>query len=643
MQHGLSLPASMRIPSTTQTTPQGWLKDQLHADLHHGLVGQYHRILPSVDTGMFAKQDAVSLHNRQSADTDGPLDNLNRKPWWAGEHEGYWKDAVARHACLLNDSTYLGTVAGWVDEIVDAARDNDGYVGIYGNGSRLFHRGENGELWVQSRIMMLLLVYYEHTGDRGVLDTVTTAVERTIGAYYPGGTYFTTAPKLNAGGVYHGAGFIDVLEWLLRITGEQKYAEYARMLYDDYSQVQNDSHCDLQERKLLDTSLPFNGHTPHVVEGLLMPFLAGDGEPYTTAARSALHKLAACTTPSGSFVGDENVNGRQGTADTPYEYCSTTEGLIALNRVAALTGDLTLGDHIEKLAFNAAPSARFPLLTACAYLSTDNRVDIDPTVHGGRFEYAATHAAAACCTLNAGRLLPHYVEGMWREPSTPDGPLTLLTYGPSRFQTQVYGCAVSIDEATEYPFTDDVTLHVTVERGVAFGLRLRKPFGAKIVFDNESRAVVDQPGCTVEEDERSLTVHREWQQTTTLSFRCVFDIVPVDSPPCDSVPGGGYYLQRGPLLFALKLPAEIREREEINGSGFYRYDIRCTDRTGWDYRLDPAETLVLVRRGTRAGASPWEHPPVALEGRLRTHDGQPVTVELVPFGATVLRRLVFPT
>jgi hypothetical protein len=265
-----------------------------------------------------------------------------------------------------------------------------------------------------------MLAYYEFTGDRKVLNAVEKAVSLTL-AKYPD-TYFCRPGKITDGGVSHGLGLGDTLDQLYRLTGNPVYGNGGVRLYEDYCRGFPED--DTTPAKLLDPNEPWRMHAPHIMEGIAVPqivaTLTGE-ERYRQAARNILPKLARHTTPGGGLVGDENVRRRPGTGETYTEYCSFTEGAVGLNRFLAYSGDLHAGDRVEHVALNAAQGARTHTVNrAVAYLSRDNQrtTDQQPSIKG-KINFSASHAAAACCTLNSTRLLPYYVEGMWFRPAGP--------------------------------------------------------------------------------------------------------------------------------------------------------------------------------------------------------------------------------
>ena len=797
---GRSQATRLRFLPAGAVKPSGWIAEQLRADLEDGLTGNYDRISINVNLGLFESQE------RTAGDVvEAPLGG-REKAWWAGEHEGYWKDAVIRSAFLVNQGEFTKRAHQWVAGILEA-QGEDGYIGIYNEESRFPEEGFDGELWTQSRIFQALLAYYEFTGDESVLRAVEEAVNLTLSKYMAG-TYFGRPGVAGGGGVSHGIGFMDTLEWLHRLTGSGRYREGAIWLYKDYSAGDSRLH-DLELENLLvpprgesddgfgpppgvtnlarqatvsaasefsedyracfavDGEVPASGsradrgkawavrgtthgdgawfslswstpqtiacvayfgrtaysakecwksyevrtgtaghtiasgtlkrghgaqvitfsepvrtrrlkitftdshggsnpgaseimvfpesvdaadlggfyppgsgdpglfqdHTPHILEGLHMPWIAyafTGKDKYRRAGENGLEKLAIHTNPGGSFVGDERVNGRRGSGDVLGEYCSMTEGTSTLNRILAYTGKLSIGDRIERVCLNAAQGARFhPANRAVCYLSRDNqRKATEPP----KRVFAATHKAC-CCTLNAARLMPYYVEGMWyRLPERPG--LVANLYGPCRVNTEVSDIQVEIVEKTSYPFSDWVEFQVSPEEPVEFQLVLRVP-------DSAGQLSVDAgPGATVRRMEQSVRITKTWHPGDVLRVNFNFRV-----ERC-KVPNGKSYYRRGPLIYALELPARAERTHEFKlgdePSGFYRYGVTTSDLTGWDYRIDPDARFDPVRLGSPDSDHPWARPPAGLRGKMLDAEGQAVEVILVPVGTTLLRRVTFP-
>ncbi len=598
-----------------EVKPGGWIRDWILRDLHQGTTGNYDKLDPTVTHDRFG---AGKVAARGGAD------------WWNGEHEGYWKDALTRAAGLTGDRPFLERVRAWMERIL-RFQGKDGYIGIYTPETRYPRKGENGELWTQRNIFLAMLAWYEITGDQRFLHAVERAVAADMAHYGPGRSYFNPPKGYRiGGGATHGLAFVEILDRLFELTGDRRYARFARFLYEDYSRNRTAPNRDCALFALLDPGRRFRGHGVHVAEQFRVPllvyFLTGE-KKYKEAFEAALRKLAYHLTPSGALVSDEAVRGRKGSPDLPYEYCTITELTAGYLLCLRKTGRAEFGDRVERLVFNAAPGARLPDLRALSYLTTDNRLSTPLKKKRGRFAYRAVHLAAACCTLNAGRLMPHLASGMWARDGAGGG-LAALVYGPCRVETTVKGARVTLEEETSYPFEEKITFRIAPEKEVEFPLTLRIPG-----WCGNPRVLA--PGTRRERTKGYITLLKKWKKGDTVTLVLPAEIL------SHRASNGQDYLSRGPLLYALPLPVEKKIVRKFPLKGFYVYDMVCLDPSGWKYTFAGGPKDFTLLKVLEKTSNPWADPPLALAGPMKDPAGKTHDVRLVPFGATILRRLSF--
>lgn len=395
---------------------------QLNRDLDRGYASQLDRLTAHASRDLFAQR--IESSSQQEA-------------WWDAETRGNWLWGYTMMALLADSPIHRARALGLLRDLM-RTQDADGYLGIYAPHARYQHQaGENGELWAQSRALLALLAAYELTNDASFLRCVEAAAKLTMQHYGPDQPYYrVTADHLaNLTGLTHGLCYIDVMEWLFTITGDANYRDFGVWLFEDFSRIPvpfaND---DLSPSNLRDPHRPFGGHAVHTAEHLrvLAWAYASTGRAEWGAAwHAALTKLGRYTLPSGALLGDEGIHGLPA-PETGYEYCTTTELLLSLSSQLQKFGEVTVADHIERLAFNAAQGARLPDGTGLAYLSQDTRLEArasrpDSYSHlhatAGRFKYSCTHEdIACCCNPNAVRLLPHYISRMWMQLGDRERP-----------------------------------------------------------------------------------------------------------------------------------------------------------------------------------------------------------------------------
>jgi DUF1680 family protein len=614
-----------KILNAGSIEPKGWIKGQMHRDLIHGYIGQYDKVHPTVTHNVFINQDSSSKRRFSL-----------RKEWWSGEHEGYWKDAVIRMAFLTGNKEYINKSKGWIKELKEITR-KDNYIGIYKNceevGCRFNHEKGNGELWTSSRILMALLAYYEFTGDKTVLETAEKAAKLII-EHYKAKNYFSETSQ--GGGISHGIGFFENLEWLYRITGNKEYLDFSVKLYEDFNKgnIRDD---DLKTQNLLKEDKLFENHGAHIAEGLFVPeFIASiqNEKELVEAANNVIRKLKVHLTPGGAMRCDEWIKGREGTADERYEYCGITEMISPLNKMISFTGNLNLANKVETMAFNAGQGARLPVLSAVSYLTSDNRIRIRQFELLNRESYDAAHFAAVCCTLNAGRLMPYYVEGMWMKTIGDDGIVAVL-FGPNKVKTSIHNIAVEITEETDYPFSDEILFTVNPFKPLKFSLIIRKPHACENVdVELSSKAEITETNDII-------SIDKIWEKGDQLGVKFNFEIQRINQQASKTVKNKGAYFKRGALVYALAFDHKIKTIKEYQNSGFHRYKITANNSAGWKLRLNTNDEFKFIPNVNGNMLHPWDKPVVKLEGTLRDKNNQKENVELVPMGNTIFRRITF--
>jgi hypothetical protein len=619
---GTPTPPPYGLTRFGETRPAGWMLRQMQADLNDGLAGHYPEISDTVNMQQFVRQQA-----------DQP-DAAGEPGWWPGEHEGYYADGLFRLAWLAGTPAQQQAAIARLEAVL-AAQDGSGYIGVYPSFARYTDQDPNdGELWTQSRMFQALLAWYEATGDLRVLAAVESATQRTLAAYANHRSYFERAAwPVGGGGVSHGIGFADTLEWLYRITGDDTYRNGYLWLYADYaaSNVRDD---DLTPAHLLDASRPWYTHTPHIAEGLALPAIAhayGGPDQYAQAADAVLTKLARHSNPGGGPVGDESVGGRAGSFELTSEYCSMTETIASLNRLAQFRDTLASADLAERIALNDAQGARLHTAgRAVAYLSSDNRRFATQTAaYADRLVYSASHQSAACCSLNSTRLLPYYVEGMWLKRTDGSGLLARL-YGPSTLSTTLGTTALEIVEQTDFPFSDRIAFTLLPAAPTSFTLTLRIP-------DYAAGAGVTAPaGVSVQRFADRFELAGTWNAGDVVALDLAFAIRTVRDA------AGETGMAWGPLLYALPIdavaiPGRVTQAAGASSTPVFRDTEFVPAADPPEYLLPRDVAFSPVARADGDVLEPWSKPPTALVGTLLAADGSRPQLTLLPLGATVLR------
>jgi hypothetical protein len=595
--------------------PRGWLLAQMQRDLDQGLAGRLDTLSPHVANDLFS-------HRLQAA--DGQL------AWWDAESRGNWLWGYTMLACLVDAPGHRERADALVRSL-RATQDADGYLGIHA--AHVRYRGgdiENGELWSQSRALLILLAHYDFCGDPASLEAARRAVDLTL-AHYEGrgrSPFGSTPTADDRTGVTHGLCYIDALQALHEATGEARYAAAAQRMLDAFDAwprpFPND---DLAAANLAEPLRGLHGHAVHTVEHLRA---VAFGSADRSRLQAALRKLRFSTTPSGAVIGDESLHGVPHPL-SGYEYCVLTELVFGLGRSAQVLADGTLGDWLERVAFNAAQGARTADGRALSYLTSDTRLDATAQrsdtyslLNGrhGRYKLSPTHDDIACCCCpNASRLLPHYVSTLWLRRQDAPG-FVALAYGPSELRATVGGTAFRIGQETSYPFEDQIRFTIEASSPAPLVLWLRRPAWAR---------AWQLTGADGTEQDGWIVIDRRWRGRTEFSLR--FD-VPVRAEP---YPDGEVAVLRGPLQFVQPVPHRVRERPVPTRPGWPDAELYPADELAIETLpvFDAARAdLGLATRTAETGMldHPWDAAPLTL------CNGQ---VTLVPIGCAPLRRASF--
>jgi len=595
--------------------PQGWLRAQMLQDLEGGFAGNLDGLSSHVAQDLFA--DRLEVATEQTA-------------WWDAESRGnwLWGHTMLAHLCAAPFHRQR------VNDLVRALRstqDADGYIGIHAPAAR-YRAGEieNGELWAQSRALLVLLAHYELTGDTESLEAARRAADLTLQHFGPGRPHFGRhSTLLDRTSVTHGLCYADAMQSLHELTGDDRYRAFAHWLLQDFDSwpvpFPNDDLC---AANLADPERSLRGHAVHTVEHLRALSFGGADSVRMDAA---LRKLRLSTTPSGAVIGDESLHGMP-RCDAAYEYCTLTELLFSLGRLAQRSRHPSLGDWMERLTFNAAQGARKADGRALSYLCSDTRIDALAsrpdsysllTGRHGRFKLSPTHDdVACCCNPNATRLLPHYVAAMWLAQSESPG-LVAMAYGPSELQTVVAGCNVTVRQDTAYPFEDEIRFEVKVSAPVQMALWLRMPAWA---------GALELEGVTGKEQDHWLVIERSWEHDVkfTLRIHCLVRVEPYA--------GGGVAVVRGPLQFVQPIRHQVRTLRSLGDGNWHDEELLPVDVAEIAAAIPVLDTSVAnlgfeaVRDVSHDPDDPWGGVPVRL-----VRDG----IVLVPMGCAPLRRSMF--
>ena len=621
-------------------TAQGWLKTQLERS-KAGMGGHLDELEPE----MIAKPFVDRSHKSKVS------------PGWSGEISGTYWTGLVQLAFTLDDEELKAKARKWVYATL-ALQEEDGYLGSYRTtDSRL----EDYSAWSANWCYRALLAWYDATGE----DAVLKAVHRGLLWYVE---HWAGGQKTD----YAGPTLMESMMTVWLKTGDPRLyrwcLDYLAWL-DRHDKFRHGMASCRRPR------LEFN--EDHVVafgENVKHPALVymADGMPeHLEATRSGIRQVMdRCWQISGAPASNfEYLAPPSAVHET--EYCNFATYLNTFSWMARITGEPAYGDLMERILFNGAQGARRKDERAIAYNSSPNQffATLSSSLfgNGASFGVYAPNFNVACCPAQSVRIYPEYVRAMVLRDR--DENLYLPVYGPcaATFAAKD-GTQVGITEETLYPFDETVKLRVRASAPWPRALKLKMPGWC-------TRCRVTRNGAEIRAEPSGgwLTLNGPWRDDTlTVLFAMEPQVVAVNDAYFQKEPLRA--IACGPLLFALKYKEKW---EPVPGAPLTPlpkewswFNLSCDGEPGFfSLRLgDLNGGRAIVKNRKNGSPCPWEDSPITLSVpmvRSQKHaypchfyahkhtllpyanpaspdeGAKTESVELVPFGCTVLRMACF--
>lgn len=620
---GLAEPA-MEVLPLGSVRPTDWLAEQL-----------------------LKQSDGLTGHAEELYDDIGKSDWLtgaNVGKEYAWERGPYYAKGLVSLAFVLDDATFKGKARRWVDAILGSQRAD----GDFGPKARNW--------WANMIALWLLRDWCEATGDVRVVPFLERyfAFQREAVKVHP----FAADSKWAAA---RAGDELDVVLWLYRRTRKAEWLTFARTV-----SAQSADWTTYYYRGGDPAGRNANGCRSHIVnfmQGLKTPALQSllDGDARKRGAYAAAFApdgwaMRLYGRPDRMVNGSEPLSDRSASGGT--ELCAIAERILSCQTVLAATGDLTAADDLEIVAYNSLPATLAKDGRGMRYYCLLNQ----PTCEDKPLLFAnngagsgsnrngaicpGPHAGFGCCRSNFHFAWPKFVQSMWMRRG---GGLAAVAYGPCRVTADVGGRTVTLAMSTGYPFDGKVEIRV-LEGGGRFPIFARVPQGSGLPDAGQFRTFARdwKPGETIELDFPLATRLSFWENEAVA-------------------------VMRGPLLFALRMPAEEKavprypvpfENRWIEGeTEFPRKEIRPA--APWNYALllnrdrtlagatveDAGDEGVSIRaRAVKTDFGGWGYMRDVTTGRAVDPPPSPVpdeggraeTVALVPMGLTEIRIALFP-
>ena len=644
-----------------------------YARFDEGLIG---RIRPNGWIGEFCRRQKTGLTGHPEAlsypyDTclwAGVIPRMGKHggDWWRYEQTAYYVDGLLRLGYALGDQELIAKGESSVAYTIEHASP-DGHFGA----PSTTKAADGLDMWPQAVFFRVLAANYAVTGDA----RIPAMLER---------YYLKHSVEKIAG--WRNVINVEGMLWTYAITGNKELldrAEKAWLLEKTQltaSEMRQDLH-------------PTCMHGVTYSETLKVPMMlyaaTGKKEHLDTALKAMEKLIRDHMLPDGVHSSIEQTRGNN--AAWGHETCNVSDLTWSLGYFLTATGEGRWADMIERAVFNAGPGSVTKEFDALQYFSNPNQFiatadsDNNPYKRGSTWmAYRPTHETE-CCAGNVHRFMPNYVARMWLKGRAKDEIVAAL-YGASRVAYPLEaGGELTVVEETDYPFSGRIRFTFDAPQPVARTFTFRVPnwceAGAVAKVNGQDAGLVLKPGMfvslartfakgdVVELDfpmaahlvalpRRRTVVSQTFRYTDTRGLY-------VDGP---DRPQGAYVL-RGPVLYSYAIPFDKTEDtavyENMNGKKSANPDFRCwrVKPTGaFNYAL-AGDSLEVRETGLKGYALDLATPPVTIavkarkirweldEGGRYTPDmpdrveavsDQIETLELVPYGSTLLRLTVFP-
>jgi hypothetical protein len=630
--------------------PRGWIQKWLERQAD-GLTGHPENMSYPYDTCLYA-----------GTIPPAPYTNKWWSAWWPYEQAGYFVDGMTRLSWLVNDPA------------INHRRDVN--LDFILNNSTNGNLGPSRWCWPNAVVGRALMAQFSATGNPKTAQVLENAL-------LANADEITNRNAKEKFYLYRSGANFEEAFYLYGLTGDRRLLDIGRQVCNNFLNNTN-SFCSIQS---IQNDVPFHEHGVTAAETLKcfpLTFLYTGDERVLRFGRRAYQKVVDNSLMAdGGIVSEEYLE--PSAFNSLHESCDITDWSWSLGYLFMATGEGRWADLVERATFNALPGAVTKDFKQLQYFSAVNQVVISTTISNvphcpTRMAYRAAHDTE-CCAGNINRAMPNYVIRMWMRSSSSG--LAAVYYGPSEVTTTVGGQSVTLTEETDYPFRDSVSFHVKTAKPVAFDLQCRIPewcSNATIQVNGESLRNAPKPGTFA-------TIRRKFRDGDVVNLK-----LPMPVRIENWFSNQTVCVTRGPLVYSLKIaekrvehasdPDDIKpllRGHDIQGfpevefypEGDWRYGFAAplktespkikvieSDMTDNPFvedqtpvrlevplyylpRWSPGWTTEIRTEADGTVKMPGE-PSALPSADQRVVEGQPVTMTLVPYGATHLRLTTLP-
>lgn len=518
--------------------------------------------------------------------------------WLGGKGEAwekgpYYVRGLIALAYTLDDAELKSRAEKWINWALQSQRPD----GFFGPAS-------NDDWWPRMVVLYYLRDYHEATGDERVLPFLTQYFRYQL-------EHLPKRPLVDWGRSRAGDN-IDVVLWTYNRTHEPFLLDLARLLQKQaypWASIYRDN-------RFYDFGADFQPH--HIVnvsQALKFPALSyqlskdpADATPHAAGVEQTDRLYGRI---DGQISGSEMLSGRRSTDGV--ELCADIERILSDGISVTTFGDATIGDRIEKIAYNSLPAHTSPTMRQITYYQLPNQVGATIGSNGFQQDYhngnvPGPHSGFPCCCYNWHAGWPKFVQQMWA--ATNDGGVAAVAYGPNRLQTTVASdVPLTVRQTTDYPFAERITLVIEPKRPARFPVLLRLP-----AWCDAPQVKVNGEAQTGLKAGTFHRVEREWKAG---------DVVELNFPMAVRLSrwvNGSAGVERGPLAFALRIKEEWKSIKKYPPH-FDEFEVRPA--SPWNYAIALNDPKSITSTTAAVPAVPFDNaaPPVVLHASAKRLPG----------------------
>ncbi len=520
--------------------PDQWRTAPLENVQLGGPVGEeIHRVIAARIASPFARDhilaEAVAAFQNRMDDRLQPGAGL-----WQGEFWGKWTLSAVAAWRYTGDETILETIRDGAGALLETRR-KDGYIGTYHDSG--FVKGNSWNVWCRKYTLWGLLDAGEALQDPRIIEAAQGLMDHLMTEVGP------AAVDILETGNFFGLPSSSILTPVLklhRLTGEDRYAQYADYIVHRWSQSKEHPP-DIVGHGL--SGAPVHRWFPNAgpwtkayefiscVEGLLDLYRLRRNSDYLAAARNIHQAIRAHERVITGGIGyHDKLLDAAFRPDGLNEPCDVVYWQRLNLSLLRLTGEPEYADEIERLAWNVLMTAMNRHGTWGLRRLGLSEPHLIAVLHCGLHHHH-------CCVDNLPRGLIQLAEAAVMTSVRSDAVAVNFLVPAQAELSLASGLKLRLEITTDYPVADSARIRLIPERPAEFALRLRIPPwspNARVAVDREPRPIASpKPGAW-------LDIQRLWRPGDTVHIR--LDL----SGRVLAFPGAGNYaaVARGPIVLA---------------------------------------------------------------------------------------------